>query len=64
MSTVVVNTFAIPSLADAGLWGAVTTLFMNFWPAFVLALALMIFGGFGPALIGLVRRGVEAVKAL
>ena len=64
MSTVVVNTWTIPSLADAGLWGAVSSFFANFWPAFVICLALILFAGFGPALIGLVKKGADAVKSL
>jgi hypothetical protein len=64
MSTVVVNTFTIPSLADAGLWGAIGTLFMDFWPAIVLALALALFAGIAGGFISVVDRGANKIKGI
>lgn len=64
MSTVVINTFQIPSLADAGLWGAIGGLFLDFWAPIVLAIALILFAAFGGAVINLVRRGAEAIRSL
>ena len=64
MSTVVINTFSIPSLADAGLWGAIGSLFSDFWAPIVLAAALILFGAFGTGVIGLVRKGADAIKSL
>ena len=64
LSTVVVNAFSIPSLADAGLWGAIGTLFSDFWPAIVLALALALFAGIAGGFVSLVNRGAEKVKGI
>ena len=64
MSTVVVNTFTIPSLADAGLWGAIGTLFMDFWPAIVLALSLALFAGIAGGFISVVDRGANKIKGI
>lgn len=64
MSTVVVNSFSIPSLADAGLWGAVGTLFSDFWPAIVLALALALFAGIAGGFISVVGRGADKIKGV
>lgn len=64
MSTVVVNSFSIPSLADAGLWGAIGTLFLDFWPAIVLALALALFAGIAGGFINVVSRGADKIKSV
>lgn len=62
--TLVAQPFSIPSLADAGLWGAIGALFSDLWPPIVLALALMLFAGLGGGFISVVMRGADKVRGL
>ena len=63
-ATLVVASFQIPSLADAGLWGAIGALFGDMWPPIVLALALMLFAGLAGGFISVVTRGADRMRGL
>jgi|GEM_PF-3130391 len=63
-TTGVVGAFAFPSLADAGLWAAIGTLWSDFWEAVILAAALTLFAGFGGGLVSLIARAADRVRGL
>ena len=64
LSTVVVNSFAFPSLADAGLWGAIGSLLLDFWAPLVLCIGLTLFAAFAGGFIGLISKGGDKVKSM